>query len=54
METILSKLLYTVKADDIKEIFEELKKAINELDKDKKEKFYSYLKSLLIGSGSRA
>ena len=24
---------------------------INELDKDKKEKFYSYLKSLLIGSG---
>jgi len=51
VKTILSKLLYVVKAEEIEEIFKELKEAINELDKDKKEKFYSYLKSLLIGSG---
>ena len=54
VETVLSKLLYVAKAEDVKEIFEELKEVINELDKDKKEKFYSYLKSLLIGSGSSA
>ena len=50
----MSKLLYVAKAEDVKEIFEELKEVINELDKEKKEKFYSYLKSLLIGSGLSA
>ena len=51
VETILSKLLYMVKAEDMKEIFKELKAEVDKLDKDKREKFYSYLKSLLIGSG---
>ena len=51
VKTILSKLLYVVKAEDVEEIFKELKAEVDKLDKDKREKFYSYLKSLLIEGG---
>ncbi len=36
VKTILSKLLYVVKVEDIEEIFKELKAEVDELDKDKK------------------
>ncbi len=37
--------------EDTKEIFKELKDALEMLDDEMRERFYSYLKALLVGSG---
>ena len=54
VKTVLSKLLYAAWIEDIREIFKELKRAIDELNEGNRKLFYSYLKTLLIGSGCSA